>query len=134
MKRAVKYGDGWLPYLFRPSHNSRSRETLSNMLSEAGRSADGFGWGLHLMTALGETREEAVATAAAGLEAGYNYDGDYSELAERYCLLGTPDECIEQLKAFEEAGAEDILLSWLAPAGQISDQISAVGSEVLPRL
>lgn len=134
MKRAAKYGDGWLPYLFRPSHYARSVETLGNMLVEAGRNTDGFGWGLHLMTALGETREEAVATATAGLEAGYNYDGDYSELAERYCLLGTPDECVEQLKAFEEAGARDILLSWLAPASRISEQIEVAGREILPCL
>ena len=83
---------------------------------------------------MGESREEAVATATAGLEAGYNYDGDYSELAERYCLLGTPDECVEQLKAFEEAGAQDILLSWLAPGERISEQIEVAGREVLPRL
>ncbi len=134
MRRAVKYGDGWLPYLFRPSNYTRSYETVGNMLVEAGRDPETFGWGLHLMTALGESREEALATATAGLEAGYNYDGDYSELAERYCLLGTPDECVDQLIAFREAGAQDILLSWLAPANRISEQIEVAGREILPRL
>ncbi len=63
------------------------------------------------------------------------YEGfSCSELAERYCLLGTPDECVEQLKAFEEAGAQDILLSWLAPADRISGQIEVAGREILPRL
>lgn len=134
MQRAVTYGDGWLPYLYRPSHYERSVQTVGNMLAEDGREAGGFGWGLHLMTALGDTRDEARATAAAGLRAGYLYEGDYERLADRYCLLGTPQECVEQLREFSAAGARDILLSWLAPADRIAAQIEAVGREVIPRL
>ena len=86
------------------------------------------------MTALGDTRDEARATAAAGLRAGYLYEGDYERLADRYCLLGTPQECVEQLREFYAAGARDILLSWLAPADRIASQIEAVGREVIPAL
>jgi alkanesulfonate monooxygenase SsuD/methylene tetrahydromethanopterin reductase-like flavin-dependent oxidoreductase (luciferase family) len=134
MKRAVEVGSGWLPYLYRPSTYARSVETINNMMADAGRTTKGFGWSLHLMTAIGETREEALDLAESGLRAGYNYDGDYRELAERYCLIGTPDECVEQLKAFGEAGAEDILLSWLAPAERQTEQIETTGREILPKL
>lgn len=134
MRRAVKYGDGWLPYLYRPSHYARSVETVGGMLADAGRSADDFGWGLHLMTVLGDSHDEARETAAAGLRAGYLYEGDYDRLAERYCLLGTPDECAQLLIEFHEAGARDILLSWLAPAERIAEQIRLVGEEVIPKL
>ena len=56
-------------------------------------------------------------------------------IADRATVIaGTPDECVEQLKAFEESGAEDVLLSWLAPADRISEQITVAGAEILPRI
>jgi len=134
MRRAVDKGSGWLPYLYRPSTYARSVETIGNLLADAGRTSDGFGWSLHLMAAIGDSREEALELATNGLRAGYNYDGDYQDLAERYCLLGTPDECVEQLKAYGDSGAEDILLSWLAPADRLTEQIEVTGREILPKL
>ena len=134
MRRAVRYGNGWLPYLFRPSHYARSYETVGNLLVDSDRNTENFGWGLHLMTAIEDTREKSVEMAAAGLRAGYRYDGDYEALAERYCLLGPADEAAQTLREFEKAGAEDILLSWIAPAERLTEQITVAGTEILPLL
>ena len=134
MARAAKYGDGWLPYLYHPSRYARSVETVSALLTQAGRDTSRFAWGLHLMTAVGETYEQAVELAVAGLRAGYLYDGDYRELAKRYCLVGTPEDCIAKLKEFEGAGTRLILLSWLAPPERIADQIRVVGEQVIPQM
>ena len=134
MSRAARLGDGWLPYLYRPSHYSRSVDTLKGLLAKRGRTADGFGWGLHLMTALAATREESISLAAASLRAGYKYDGSYEELAERYVLLGPPDAAANRLEEFHDAGARDVLLSWMVPADRIEEQIKSVGRNVIPRL
>jgi probable F420-dependent oxidoreductase len=134
MKRAARLGDGWLPYLYRPSHYARSVETVRGLLKTYGRSDDAFGWGLHLMTAVASTREESVRLAAESLRAGYKYDGSYEELAERYVLLGPPQAAIASLLEFQRAGARDVLLSWMVPAGQIAEQIQSVGRNVIPHL
>ena len=134
MRRAARLGDGWLPYLYRPSHYARSVEAVKGLLANRGRSGDDFGWGLHLMTAVGPTREESIRIAAASLEAGYRYDGSYEELADRYVLLGPPDAAVARLQEFHAAGARDILLSWMVPSDLIDNQIRVVGRDVLPRL
>lgn len=134
MRRAARLGDGWLPYLFRPSHYARSVETVKGLLAKNDRSVDGFGWGLHLMTAVAATREESVRLAAESLRAGYKYDGSYEELADRYVLLGPPEAAVVRLQEFHGAGARDILLSWMVPAGMIEGQIGSVGQHVIPRL
>jgi probable F420-dependent oxidoreductase len=134
MRRAARLGDGWLPYLFRPSQYARSVETLGGLLARRGRSIDGFGMGLHLMTAVASNREESVRLAAAELRAGYRYDGSYEELAERYVLLGPPEAAAARLKEFESAGAREILLSWMVPARLIEEQIAVVGRDVIPRI
>jgi len=134
MARAAQLGDGWLPYLYHPGRYERSVKTVSEYLEREGRNPGTFAWGLHLMTAVDTTHEAAVETAATGLRAGYLYDGDYRELAKRYCLVGTPEECIARLKEFESAGAQSILLSWLAPPDRIAEQIRVVGERVIPEI
>jgi probable F420-dependent oxidoreductase len=134
LRRAARLGDGWLPYLYRPSQYARSLESLAGLLAKRGRSVETFGRGLHLMTAVASTREESVRLAAAELRAGYRYDGSYDELAERYVLLGPPDSAAARLEEYEAAGAQDILLSWMVPAHLIDEQIAVVGRDVMPRI
>lgn len=134
MKRAARSGDGWLPYLYRPSHYARSVVAIKALLEKRGRPVEGFGFGLHLMTAIGATKEESIKLAAPALKAGYKYDGDYAELAERYVLLGPPDAAVAALHEFHKAGAEDILLSWMTPSDAIDAQIEIVGKSVIPAI
>jgi len=135
MERAVRAGNGWLPYLFTPSQYARGAGQVREMLEKAGRGDESdFDYGLHLMTALGSTHEEAVAAAAKGLADAYRYSGSYEDLAERYVLLGPPEEAAERVNEFREAGAGHILLSWVTPFDQIDDQISMAGEGLLPLL
>ena len=135
MERATRAGDGWLPYLFTPSQYARGAGQVREFLEKQGRGDEtDFGYGMHLMTALGSTHEEAVASAAEGLAAAYRYSGSYEELAERYVLLGPPEEAAERINEFREAGAGHILLSWVTPFDQIDDQIAIAGEGLLPLL
>ena len=135
MERATRAGDGWLPYLFTPSQYARGAGQVRDLLEKRGRGDDpDFGFGLHLMTALGATHEEARSAAAKGLAEAYRYSGSYEDLADRYVLLGPPDEAAERIAEYREAGAGHILLSWVTPFDQIDDQIALAGEGLLPLL
>ncbi len=135
MERATRAGDGWLPYLFTPSQYARGAGQVREMLEKQGRGDEpDFGFGLHLMTALGATHEEARSAAAKGLAEAYRYSGSYEELADRYVLLGPPEEAAERIAEYREAGARHILLSWVTPFDQIDDQIALAGEGLLPLL
>lgn len=135
MARAARAGDGWLPYLVTPSQYAKGAGQVQDLLENQGRGDEtGFGYGLHLMTALGETHEEARSAASKGLAAAYRYSGSYEDLAERYVLLGPPEEAAERINEYREAGAGHILLSWVTPFDQIDDQIRVAGEGLLPLL
>jgi|TARA_B100001964_G_scaffold232149_1_gene287610 probable F420-dependent oxidoreductase len=135
MERATRAGDGWLPYLFTPSQYARGAGQVREMLEKRGRGDEAdFGYGLHLMTALGSTHEKALDSAAKGLSEAYRYSGSYEDLAERYVLLGPPEEAAERINEFREAGAGHILLSWVTPFDEIDDQIAIAGEGLLPLL
>lgn len=134
VERAARSGDGWLPYLYRPSQYSRGAQRIRELLGDRGRDPGKFGWGLHLMTAIGSTHEESIKLAAASLESGYKYDGSYEELARRYVLLGPPRDAVAQLKDFYDSGVRHALLSWMVPADRIDEQIRVVGERVAPEV
>ncbi len=135
IERATRAGDGWLPYLVTPPQYARGAGQVRELLEKQGRGDESdFGYGLHLMTALGSTHEDALTKAAKGLSDAYRYSGSYEDLAERYVLLGPPEEAAERINEFVEAGAGHILLSWVTPFDQIDDQIAIAGEGLLPLL
>ncbi len=44
MKRAARYGDGWLPYFYTPDRYRDSVSRISQLAVEAGRDLSGFQW------------------------------------------------------------------------------------------
>lgn len=155
VSRSVRFGDGWIPYLFTPEQYEVSvRKVIKGFESSQSRTgsdhpnraelisidpskqiSDGtrpFAWGLHLMTTLRTTYEEALVDTASSLSLAYRYGGDYAHLAARYTLLGNPDDCLEMLRMFVKAGARHILLAWQGDPDRVCDQIAQAGEELLP--
>jgi alkanesulfonate monooxygenase SsuD/methylene tetrahydromethanopterin reductase-like flavin-dependent oxidoreductase (luciferase family) len=86
----------------------------------------------HLVfTAVGETHAEAHRLAVAKLSERYNQP--FEPLVERYCALGTPQECVERLQRFAEAGARHIILSPLCDDERLGQHLNIYAQEILPQ-
>jgi len=113
MKRVARHGDGWLPYMYTPEMLADSMAKISEFSVEAGRPADAVSGGLFIFTCVHESRERALEMANEQLSKQYNQD--FTKLVSKYTISGSPDDCIEQINAYREAGAETIIFAQGCP-------------------
>lgn len=132
MRRAARYADGWLPYLYSPEQYRESVTKISAYAREAGRDPDAIGRGLFIFTCVADSRAEARATAGSRL--GRLYGQDFSAVVERYCALGTPEECVARIGDYVDAGARHIILTPCCPARDVPAQVQTFATRLAPHI
>lgn len=130
MKRAATLGDGYMPYLFTPDRYRSAAESITQQREAAGKSRDGFQWVLYQFTALAGSHDEAHRRAVVRLSRQYNQD--FEMLVDRYCVLGTAEQCAERLAQFVQAGARHIILVPICPEEELMQHLAAYQRDVLP--
>jgi probable F420-dependent oxidoreductase len=108
MRRAVRAGDGWMPYLYSPRRYAESVERIHALASEAGRDLARFEWLVYLMIAVDDDPETAKRGAAQFL--GGTYRQDFDSMVDHVAVAGTIDDVGERLSAYVDAGARHLIL------------------------
>ncbi|MCZ6658732.1 MAG: LLM class flavin-dependent oxidoreductase [Gammaproteobacteria bacterium] len=129
MRRAARFGNGWLPYLYTPEKLAQSIETIDAHASEVGRE-DSVKPGLFMFFAVHEDGERGLQMAAERLSAQYNQD--FSALVGKYALAGSPDDCIARLREYIDAGARTVILNSACPADYMLENQRLLAEAVLP--
>ncbi len=132
LRRAGRQGDGWVSYVVQPERFAQSVGKIRAAAAAAGRPLDGFAFAHLAFLTIGRDRESARAAWVRGLTRRYRQD--FAPLADRYGILGTAEQCAEQLARFREAGCTDVLVSPIAERGDEAEQLERVAADVLPRL
>jgi probable F420-dependent oxidoreductase len=130
MRRAAKYADGWLPYMYTPEMVHDSAEEIRRLRRDLGREADGFTTGLFIFGSISANREEALSQAAQSL--GRNYAQDFSSIAAKYTLCGTPDDCRRRIRQYVDAGVRTVLVSWVCKPQDVPSNVRLFAEEVAP--
>jgi len=91
MRRAARYADGWLPYMYTRGMLAESVEKIKQFGAETGRDMRTIRNGLLIFASIHPDRERAREQAAKAL--GRNYAQDFSNIAGHYALRGNPDDC-----------------------------------------
>jgi alkanesulfonate monooxygenase SsuD/methylene tetrahydromethanopterin reductase-like flavin-dependent oxidoreductase (luciferase family) len=73
-------------------------------------------------------RRRGVTTVSAA------YRQDFAPLADRYLLLGTPDDVVERIGEFADAGADRMILAITAGPDDRDRVIHAIAEDALPRV
>jgi len=129
MKRAARYGDGWLPYMYTPEQLADSIAKIKKYGTDLGRDMSDFQPGLFIFTAVHEDSKTALATATATL--GKQYAQDFSQLVHKYALAGNPDECKARLQEYIDAGARLVLLSPACADTDLEDNLEWIADGIL---
>jgi alkanesulfonate monooxygenase SsuD/methylene tetrahydromethanopterin reductase-like flavin-dependent oxidoreductase (luciferase family) len=106
LRRAVRFGDGWLSGLQTPREFAASRQRLFELSDEAGRPRPLTGIGLHAAIGTGSDRDLAEVTAGM-LQSMYGVPADRGH---EVAIAGTPAQVASQLAAYAEAGADLIVV------------------------
>ena len=128
MRRAAKYGDGWLPYMYSPERLEQSLVTIREHCEANGRDPSEVRAGLYIFTAVHEDGPTGVRMAAERL--GRQYAQDFDKLVGKYALGGTPDQCRARLREYIEAGAEFIVLSSACPDDYLDRNMELMATEL----
>ena len=134
MKRAVKHGDGWLPYFYSPERYADSVNKIKVIAEDESKSLDQFQWGIFPYISIYPTVDEAAKVAAEALGGRYLYGGDFIDIVKNYCILGPPKTCIERLNEYVEAGARHIIFSVASPREDRARHIETIANEIIPGL
>ena len=132
LKRAVRYGDGWLPYLYSPDRYRASVNKIVGLAAEQERDLTDFQWADFQFISINDTREEAGRAAAEALGGHYLYSGNFMDIVGSYCVLGTPEDCIRRLEEYVEAGARNFIFSWACPPEDRPRHIETVAEKIIP--
>ena len=133
MKRAARYGNGWIPYLYSPEQYRLSISRISERANSFGRDTFNFEWALVIPVTIADTMDEATAIAAKRMQASYKSSKDLSELACKYCLLGPVDACAERLLDYADAGVRWVIFQASVEDAGVEELVERLGKEVIPR-
>jgi alkanesulfonate monooxygenase SsuD/methylene tetrahydromethanopterin reductase-like flavin-dependent oxidoreductase (luciferase family) len=132
LARAGRQGDGWVSYVVQPERYAQSLDKIRAAASAAGRKLDGFVAAHLAFATIGRDWESAKAVWAEALTK--RYAQDFEPLARKYGIIGTPQQCAEQLERFRAAGCNYIILSPVGPAASQREQVERLAAEVVPAL
>jgi probable F420-dependent oxidoreductase len=132
IRRAGRLADVWMPYMVEPATLDRTLTEVRVAATDAGRPADAVSGAVFVWTCTDEDGEWARTTGIA--KVSETYAQDFTRLADRYLVLGTPDEVAVRLREFGDAGADRILLQLACEPAQRPRVMTTLAREVLPRL
>ena len=132
LARAGRQGDGWIAYVVQPERYAQSVAKIRAAAGAAGRSLDGFEFAHLAFITLGRDWESAKAVWAAHLSR--RYAQDFEPFARKYGIIGTAEQCAEQLARFAEAGCTYVVFNVIGEPRDERLQLERIAADVLPRL
>ncbi|MCP5032242.1 MAG: LLM class flavin-dependent oxidoreductase [Actinomycetia bacterium] len=130
MRRAARFAEGWLPYMYTPEMLADSVVKIEEYTAEANRPPSSVRTGLYIFSCVHEDRETAVELANAQLSRQYNQD--FSKLVEKYTIVGNPDDCAARISEYVEAGATAFMFNHGCPPDYTETNTTLLAESVIP--
>lgn len=108
-RRAGQLGDGYISHMCSAEQYRSNMRAIDQHAGNAGRDAVDFESSAFIFTFPDESYDKALDRAAAMLE--MIYQRPFREAAKKYCLLGRPEDFLEQMQAFVDAGTRRFIFS-----------------------
>ena len=131
LARAGRQGDGWISYVVQAERYKQSVAKIETAAAAAGRSLDGFVKAHLPFITVGKDYESAERAWVDRLST--RYAQDFAPLAKKYGIIGTPEQCAEQLQRFIEAGCSYFALNAICDVADEAEQIETYAAEIFPK-
>lgn len=128
-RRAGRLGDGYISHMCSAEMYRDNLTSIGEHAAKAERSDIPFETSAFVFTILDDDYEAALDRAAEML--GMIYNRPFRDAAKKYCLLGRPEDCLEQMQRFVDAGCRGFIFSPLMDATQFVEQANR---KILPEM
>ena len=130
LKRAATVGDGWLTYFYTPEAFTKSWTKIRAFAEEAGRDPNALKNAAQLPIMVGPSRAAVEGEMMDWLNKEWDFPSN-SDCSRDSAIMGTVDECVEQLEAHHDVGVQKIIF---VPYKYEMNQVETIAREILPRL
>ena len=130
VRRAGRHADVWLPYLYTPEQLAHSLGEVRAEAEQCGRDPDTVRGAIFCWGAVGVDDERARQVAVAAVSEVYQQD--FTDLADRYLLAGSPPRILERLREYRDAGAETVVFCPGGTGPARARMLELFADEVLP--
>jgi len=131
LRRVGRYADVWMPYMVDPEQMRVGLAKVRSAAADNERSADAVSAALFAWAAVDVDSSWARSTGVGAVSAAYSQD--FSPLADRYLLIGSPDAVVERLAQFRSAGVDTVIIQIAADSAEHRSRIvETFASRVLP--
>ena len=130
LKRAGVVGDGWLTYYYTPEGFAKSWDKVRRFAEEAGRDPDTLRSINQLPIYIGKSRDDVKDLMQEWLTTEWDFAG-WSDSTAASAVIGTVDDCVEQLQGHLDVGVQQITL---VPYRFDMEQIEQIAEEIIPRI
>lgn len=114
LRRVARYADGWMTNKLSPEEFQRQWSRIAAMAREEGRDPSKLGSALYHNIHVDEDRQRALEQTKKFLDTYYTSNFS-AAFVEGWTVAGSPKECVEQLRAYFDAGLGHMALrltSW----------------------
>ncbi|HEU0248993.1 MAG TPA: LLM class flavin-dependent oxidoreductase [Gaiellaceae bacterium] len=130
LRRAGRFGDGWLPYMITARRYAESLELVREHARAAGRDPDGLLCAVVLFAFVGDDGEATRDEARAHLSRRYGAEFEPYQI-EKLCIAGTPAECVDRISAYIRAGVRHFCLNPCAAGDDFLEQCRRLHDDVV---
>lgn len=130
LQRAATVGDGWLTYFYRAEDFKKSWDKIRNFATEAGKDPDTLKNASQLPIMIGKSKQAVEADMMDWLNKEWDFP-EHSDCTRESAIMGSVDECVEQLRAHIDAGVQKIIF---VPYKYQREQVETIAKEIIPRL
>ncbi|MCZ6891966.1 MAG: LLM class flavin-dependent oxidoreductase [Chloroflexi bacterium] len=128
-RRVARLADGWMTTMVTPQTFGERLQTILDARAELGKDIASFDNTLYYNANINEDKEAAFNESKKFLDDYYSRDWP-KELVELWVAHGSPQEVVERIKSFAEAGAKEITIR--ITSYDQRGQLERLVKEVLP--
>ncbi|MBA3448115.1 MAG: TIGR03619 family F420-dependent LLM class oxidoreductase [Pseudaminobacter sp.] len=130
LQRAAVDGDGWLTYFYRAEDFKKSWTKIRNFATEGGKDPDTLLNASQLPIMIGPSKDAVREEMMDWLNKEWDFP-EHSDCSRESAIMGSVDECVEQLREHIDAGVQKIIF---VPYKYQMDQVETIAREIIPRL
>ena len=130
LRRTARYGDGFFISRAPVESYRQAQDKIKEYAVSYGRSPEDIQWAYILLTCLGDSKAEALATATNKFKT--HYGSPKNVQPEKGYALGTPADCTDIIQQYIDLGVTHIVLCPIGSPDQVLRQFEVLAKEVIP--